>query len=391
MLTHEKYFDNNATTIASPQVVASMVEVLRDDFGNPSSIHSAGDRARDKIRDARTQVAELIGARPDQITFTSGGTEANNLVLTSAAQAFDRILTTAVEHSSVLTMIDPLRASGVEVDVLPVDSTGLVDLDRLEESLNKGARFASIQWANNETGVIQPISEIAQLCRRRGALLHCDAAQAVGKIPVDFDSLPIDFLTLTAHKFNGPQGVGAVVSKDPSFLHPMLFGGPQEEGLRPGTENVAGIVGLGTAARVRRETFLDANSRMQRLRDQFEQLIRDRLPDVHTNGGGANRIGNTSNLLFGNVDGQALVARLDQHGIRCSQSSACTNQRPEPSYVLRAMGLTEDEAYSSVRFSFGVYNTPEEVRSAAATIGDECEQLRRFSSQLANPYQGART
>ena len=239
--------------------------------------------------------------------------------------------------------------------------------------------------------MIQPVEQIAQLCRSRGIPFHTDACQAVGKLPIDLQQVPVDLLTLTAHKIHGPQGVGAVYARDPSWLVPMLHGGSQEYGLRAGTENLPGIVGLGVAAAVRRQQFEAVVLRLSRLRDQFEQCVLELVPGVTINGNIERRVCNTTNLCFHGVDGQALVARLDQEGIRCSQSSACTNRRPEPSYVLRAMGLSEEDAYASIRFSFGVFNTDQEVEAAAVVIRNLLSQLRHFATHIHNPYHSART
>lgn len=239
--------------------------------------------------------------------------------------------------------------------------------------------------------MIQPIEQIGEICRARGVPFHTDAAQAVGKLPMRVADLPIDLLTLTAHKLHGPQGVGALWARNPKWLTPQFFGGPQENGLRAGTENMPGIAGFGKAAELRLQNLSAVIDKLRQLRDGFEQRVRTLVPDVYINGDHNNRICNTTNLRFSRVDGQALVARLDQEGIRCSQSSACTNQRPEPSYVLRAMGLLEEEAYSSVRFSFGMDNTEEEAEIAAQAIQDICRQLRGFSNRISNPYQVART
>jgi cysteine desulfurase len=389
----EVYLDNNATTRPLPEVVDAMLGVLSEGFGNPSSAHAGGDRARSAIEHAREAVAALVGADPTKIFFTSGGTEANNLVLTSACrghQAHRRVITTAVEHSSVLKACEYLATEGIEIAYLAVDRQGRLSLDDLESALSQGAGLVSIQWVNNETGVIQPIQAILRLCNEASVPLHTDAAQAVGKLRIDIGAVPVDFLTLTAHKFHGPQGVGAIYAKKPKLLSPLLFGGPQEGGIRAGTENVPGIVGVGRAAELRNRRLDAIQAHLIKLRDQFEGAVLSSIPKVEVNGAVENRVCNTSNLLFRDTDGQALVVQLDLRGIRCSQSSACTNRRPEPSYVLRAMGLTEDEAYASVRFSFSEQNAAEEIDYVVAELVQVVTQLRSFSktSSLDVPKEG---
>lgn len=377
-MQREIYLDNNATTRPLTEVRKAMLEVLGQEFGNPSSAHGAGDRGRARLHRARETTATLLGCHPDQIVFTSGGTEANCLALLSTLEAdprSGRLITTEVEHSSVLRSAEFLESRGIEVVYLPVDRTGLVDIEQLKTALVPRTRLVSIQWVNNETGVIQPMEEIARLCQERGVPLHTDAAQAVGKTPVDVGFLPVDFLSLTGHKLHAPPGVGALYCREPRRVKPRLHGGPQESGIRPGTENLPGIVGLGVAMALRHDRFQEVISRMQLLRDTFERGVLDGLADVEINGAVDRRVANTTNLHFRGLDGQALTARLDQLGIRCSQSSACTNQRPEPSYVLQAMGLSEAEAYASVRFSVSEETTEDEIRKAVEAVVELHQRL----------------
>ena len=380
----EVYLDNNATTRPLPEVREAMMRVLGEDFGNPSSTHSAGDRVREEMVASREAVAKLVGAEADQIVFMGSGTEANNTVFNSVVQRAStekrvRIVTTTVEHSSIVKMCDYLSARGVEVVSVPVDRCGQLVWEALDEAVTPDTDLVSVQWVNNETGAILPIERIARLCQSRGVLFHTDAAQAVGKLPISITEMPVDFLAFTAHKFHGPQGVGALYVRSSKGLLPLLWGGSQEGGLRPGTENVPGIIGMGAAAQVRLGRLKDVLGLMASFRDHFEQSVIAQIPDVEINGDPNMRVCNTTNLLFRDVDGQALVARLDQEGVRCSQSSACTNQRPEPSSVLRAMGLSELEAYASIRFSFSEFNTVEDVDDAVVHLARLCEQLRRFS------------
>lgn len=380
----EVYLDNNATTKPLPEVREAMMRVMGEDFGNPSSAHSAGDRVRDAMVASREAVAQLVGAEADQIVFMGSGTEANNTVFNSLVQCAPiekrvRIVTTTVEHSSILKMCDYLSGRGVEIVFVPVGRCGQLVWEALDEAVTPDTDLVSVQWVNNETGAILPVERIARLCQSRGVLFHIDAAQAVGKLPVSVTELSVDFLAFTAHKFHGPQGIGALYVRSSKELLPLLWGGSQEGGLRPGTENLPGIVGMGTAARLRLERLKDVQGFMASLRDRFEQSVIAQISDVEINGDPDMRVCNTTNLLFRDVDGQALVARLDQEGVRCSQSSACTNQRPEPSYVLRAMGLSESEAYASIRFSFSEFNTVEDVDETIAHLAQLCEQLRSFS------------
>ena len=393
-MKREIYLDNNATTKVLPAVRDAMIYAIEDGFGNPSSVHSAGDRARAQLLNSRDRIEQLLGGNAGQVVFTASGTEANNLVLLSAANRagrVGRIVTISTEHSSVLKTVEHLHSQGVDSVIVPVLSDGIVDLTALDREITPETTLVSVQWVNSETGVIQPIELIGEICRARGIPFHSDASQAAGKLRIDLARKPVDFLTLTAHKVNGPQGIGAVYTRTPRWLVPVFHGGPQENGLRPGTENLPGIAGFGKAAELRTNCFESTVKTLGTIRDQFEHRVRQIVPNVTVNGNSQHRVCNTTNLCFHAIDGQALVARLDQEGVRCSQSSACTNQRPEPSYVLRAMGLSEAKAYSSVRFSFGVFNTIDEVETAALVIRDLVAQLRGFAAQMYNPYRNART
>jgi cysteine desulfurase len=383
--TKEIYFDNNATTKPLLPVRKAISDALSDTFGNPSSAHYSGERARNRIDAARDAVAGLIGADPGDVYFTSGGTESNNIVLNSFVfgKTNPKIVTTAIEHSSILKHCEMLEEIGVRISYLPVDGKGVVSFEDLEEFITPDTSLVSVQWVNNETGVIQPIEAIGDLCKKEGVPFHTDAAQAVGKLNIDLSRLPIDLLSMTGHKFHGPQGVGALYSRDRRSLRPLFFGGSQEGGIRPGTENVAGIAGIGKAAEIRSRRIRKVQKQLSELRDRFEDQILARIPGVEINGCKERRVCNTTNLLFRGVDGQALIAQLDQLDVRCSQSSACTNHRPEPSYVLRAMGLSEQDAYSSVRFSFAEGNTMDEVDWAVQQIEAICQRLRKFHGGYA--------
>ena len=383
MKPREIYLDNNATTRALPEVVEAVARVMRDGYGNPSSIHSAGARGRALLRRAREQVAEAVGSvDPVNVVFTSGATEANNLVvqgLLAGSMKGYRLVTTAVEHSSILAAAHALKRRGCEVLVLPVDAEGLVSVNALGEAIAPGRTLVSVQWANNETGVIQPIRELVERTHSAGGLFHTDAVQAVGKVRVDVEAVPADFLSLSGHKLHGPLGVGALVARNKKLLAPLVFGGSQENALRPGTENVPGIVGLGVALSLRHDRLEAVAATTSRMRDSFESLLADRGLAKMFNGARANRLPNTSNVQFRETDGEALSIRLDQMSVRCSLSSACTNQRPEPSYVLRAMGLSEAEAFASVRFGFSELNTMMEVDQAIEAITNIHASLIRFA------------
>ena len=378
MEPREIYLDNNATTQPFPEVRAAVLNAMGGSFGNPSSSHAAGDRSREKVRNARSSLASLLGCDPGSIVFTSGATEANNTVIRSFSGAGKRIVSTAVEHSSVLAALERVEGEGSEVLLLPVGRSGIVDPDNLREAIAPETALVSIQWVNSETGVIQPVEEFGRICSEAGVPFHTDAAQAVGKLPVNMRELPVDYASIAGHKFHAPPGTGALYLRRSAELKGFLYGGDQESGMRPGTENVPGIAGMGCAAGIRAGSLPETITRLGSLRDQFEGEIMDRCAGVSVNGGLAIRVCNTTNLLLDGVDGQALVARLDQRGIRCSQSSACTNHRPEPSHVLWAMGLSEEEAYASVRFSMSVLNTDEEVTAAAAAVAEVVAQIRAF-------------
>ena len=371
------YFDHNATTPILPAVARRMAEVAEFTPLNPSSAHHAGDKARKLLMDARESLGGLLGCDLGRLIFTSGGTEANNAAIWHGA-ADGAIVTTNIEHSSILACAEHLEARGTSVYYAEPDSEGRVTAEAVSEQLDRAladgpAGLVSVQWANNETGVVQPVEDILEICHQRGVPLHVDAAQAVGKLPIDLGALPVDFLTLTGHKFHGPTGIGALyVSED---IRPWLFGGDQELSRRAGTENLIGIVGLGAAAEARRKKLPTTTSALIALRDRFESHLLERFPWIKINGGRCPRIGNTSNVHFVGLDGQAIMAQLDVAGVCVSQSSACTNHKPTPSYVLRAMGLTEQEAYASVRFSFGETNTKDEIDQVLSELSMIVERL----------------
>jgi cysteine desulfurase len=366
------YLDNNATTPPDPEVVRALAAQLGENFGNPSSVHSAGRQARQALEKARAAVSALIGADPSEIVFTSGGTESNALALSGVLSAHsdrgDHIITTKTEHSSILQVCRHLESSGIRVTYLPVDSDGLVDPENIRQAIDRRTVLVSIAWANSETGVIQPIQEIAEIARQNRILLHTDAVQAVGKIPVDVQAAGVDLLSLSAHKFHGLKGVGALYIRKAISVVPLLHGGGQEGGLRSGTENVPGIVGMGMAAGIARRQLEHSPPRQQELRDILSREIRDEFPWVTINGHVSQRLPNTLNLCFQNIRGEEMVAFLDKEGICVSTGSACGEGEPEPSHVLMAMGLTDEQARSSVRFSLGRDTADDDVRKAVAAV-----------------------
>lgn len=374
----EVYLDNNATTHLACEVKDAMCAAVSQCFGNPSSEHRAGERSRRAIALARSSVAELLDAPTESVIFGSGVTELNNWVISSmlGRSGNKHHIVSDVEHPSVLETASVAESRGARVTRIPVDQNGLVDLGVLESALKSPTALVSIQWVNNETGVIQPVAEVAQICATAGVPFHCDAAQAAGKLEINLSSLQVDFVTVSAHKMHGPAGIGAIVIRDRRKMSPLLFGGSQEFGMRAGTENVIGIVGFGVAAATRNKMLSLAISRMTAFRDAFEEKVRNRIPGILINGSKIHRVCNTTNMIFPNLDGAALVALLDRQGVRCSQTSACTTSRPEPSHVLTAMGLTENEAFSSVRFSFSAQNSWAEVDLAVSKLQSAINQLK---------------
>jgi len=384
------YLDYNATTPVPPEVFEAMEPFWRELYGNPSSIHQGGERVARQLRRSRREVASLLGAHEEsEIVFTSGGTESNNAALRSAVSQGTgkrRIVTTAVEHSSILKTARALREEGIEMITLPVSREGELDQERLRESLTEDTALVSVMMANNETGVIFPIEEIGQVIREKGILFHVDAVQGVGKVSFSLARLPIDFLSLSAHKFGGPKGSGALYIRKGTPFRPLLFGGSQERGRRAGTENVPAIAGLGAACQRLQRVFLEETEKVRELRDDFEDSVLVRIPGVAVNGNRLNRLPNTSNLAFEGVDAEALLILLDQEGICASSGSACLSGAPEPSHVLKAMGLSDREAKSSVRFSFGPENTSEEVGKVLELLERFVNRLREIELEEQHPH-----
>jgi cysteine desulfurase len=382
------YFDHNATTPVHPAVVEAMVAALRDDYGNPSSVHRLGQRAKARLDEARGAVAALIGAEPGEIVFTSGGTEADNFALRGAAEALEatgrrHVVVSAIEHEAVLNTARALGRRGWRLSIVPVDPRGVVAPEAVAECLADDTVVVSVMLANNEIGTIQPIAAIAELAHARGALVHTDAVQAVGKIPVDVGALGVDLLSLSAHKFNGPKGVGALWIRRGTRLVPLLTGGRHERNRRAGTENVPGIVGLGVAARLAREKLEGEAARLAALRDRLEAGILARVPGTAVNGGGAPRVPNTTNVSFERVEAESLLIALDLEGVAVSTGAACSSGALEPSHVLRALGLPPQRVQGSIRFSLGLGNTEADVDYVLDRLPALVEKLRALTRPLA--------
>ncbi len=354
---NEVYLDYNATAPLRPEALSEMTDVLAHAHGNPSSTHGFGATARAALARARKQVAEALGVAADSIVFTSGATEANNTVLRQAAHSARgrdaHLVSCATEHPSVLEELRALAAEGCRVTILPVERDGRLDLARFEAALTPGTRLASVMWANNETGVIQPIAELARLAAARGVPFHSDAVQALGKLPLALAGLPLDFVSFSAHKLGGPKGVGALYVRPGAELVPLLRGGSQEKGRRPGTENVPGIVGFGAACAAAGAELELAHARNERLRERLWDGIRASLPDAQRNGAPEHTLAHTLNVSFAGASGEALVESLDLEGIAVATGAACHAGSTEPSHVLSAMGVPRELGASAIRFSFG--------------------------------------
>jgi cysteine desulfurase len=381
--THKVYyFDNNATTRVAPEVVDAMIPFLREMWGNPSSAYAFGAQVHGHVEAARELVAALINADPKEIIFTSCGTESNNSAIHSALltnPAKRHVITTAVEHSANINFGEYLEKRGYEVTYLPVDSDGHLDLGLLDKSIRPDTAIVSIMWANNETGVIFPIEEIAAICRSKGVLCHTDAVQTPGKLKIDVRALGVDFLSLSAHKLNAPKGIGLLYVKRRTKYQPYVIGGHQERGKRGGTENVANIVGFGRAAQIALATLDDENTRVRALRDKLENFILANIPNTIRNGAKEPRLPNTTNICFEFVEAEAILLLLDKAGICASSGSACTTGSLDPSHVLSAMGISPMRARGSVRFSLGIYNTDEDVDHVIKTLPPIIARLRAIS------------
>lgn len=373
------YLDSNATTEIDPAVVEAMMPYLTEFHGNPSSAYRFGNQNAQAVDDARDQVAALIGADPREIIFTSCGTESDNAALNSALlnnPTKKHIITSAVEHSAVIKHCKFLEKQGYQVTWLPVDSNGLITARQVEEAIRPETAAVSLMWANNETGVLFPVEEIAEVCSARKVLFHTDAVQAVGKIPINMKSNKIDTLAISGHKLHCPKGIGVLYVRRKVTFHPFMIGGGQERGKRGGTENVPYIIALGKACELAAQRMEEENTRVKALRDRLEQGLCSSIEGTKVNGGGAPRLPNTSNLAFPGIEAEAALVLLDQNKICASSGSACTTGSLEPSHVLTAMGLTASDARGSLRLSFSVYNTDDEVTKALEIIPQVVARLR---------------
>lgn len=380
------YFDNNATTQVAPEVLEAMLPFFKDMYGNASSMHSFGGQVGKYIATAREQIADLLGALPDEIMFTSCGTESDNTAVISAIETQPEkkhFVTTRVEHSAMLAMGDYLEKKGYEVTYISVDSKGQLDLAELEAAIRPDTALVSTMFANNETGTIFPVAKIADIVKSKGVLFHVDAVQAVGKEIIDLQKLPIDFLALSGHKLHAPKGIGVLYIRRGTRFRPFLRGGHQERGRRAGTENAPYIIGLGKACELAGSNILKERTEVARLRDMLEQGILAKIDHAIVNGDREHRLPNTTSIAFEAVEGEAILLMLDQFGICASSGSACTSGSLEPSHVLRAMGVPFNYAHGSIRFSLSRYSTEEEVKKVIEVTPKIIENLRAIS-----PFRG---
>jgi cysteine desulfurase len=383
------YLDYNATTPVDRAVLDAMKPYFAENFGNAGSIHSAGQRARSAVDAARESVAALVGAKSSEVVFTSGGTEADNLailgVVDVAARAADNpksrkhVVTSAIEHHAVLNTCQELEKRGVDVTYVPVSSRGVVDPGDVQRALRSETVLITVMHANNELGTLQPIEEIGRIAKEAGIHFHCDAVQSAGKVALDVNRLGVDLLSISAHKIYGPKGTGALYVRSGTSIEPLFHGGHAERDRRPGTENVPGIVGMGKAAELAREQLVSDASRIGALRDRLEAALRDKIPVARVNGDRNNRVPNTANFTFSAAGGEALVIALDLQGVECSSGAACSSGSVEPSHVLTAIGLSDDEARSSIRISLGRPTTAAEIDQAIRVIPGVVERLRALS------------
>ena len=377
------YFDHNATTPVDPEVLQAMLPFLGQEFGNASSIHSAGQRARAAVEAARASVAALLGAKPSEIVFTSGGTEADNLAVLGTLAAADgakrHLITSRIEHPAVLGACHALGRRGVEISYLPVGRDGIVDPADVRKALRPETALISVMHANNELGTVQPVEEIGRIAAEADVIFHSDAVQSAGKLPLDVNQLGVDLLSISAHKLYGPKGVGALYVRTGTALEAQFHGGHDERDPRPGTENVAGIAGLGKAAELARRDLTEDAGRLRGLRDRLERELLAAVPEARLNGDAQRRVPNTANISFLGAGGEALVIALDLKGIACSTGAACSSGAIEPSHVLTAIGLSPLEARASLRISLGRGTTAGEIDYAVGVIPAVVERLRKLS------------
>jgi cysteine desulfurase len=374
--------DNNATTQVAPEVLEEMLPYFSEFYGNPSSMHTFGGMVEQKIVEARERLARLLGASPEEIIFTSCGTESDNTAIRAAILSNPdkkHIVTSRVEHPAVKNLYEYLAKNGYRVTFVPVDRKGILDLDYLYKNLSEDTAIVSLMWANNESGVIFPIEDIGKVLKEKGIVFHTDAVQAVGKIPIDLKNVNVDMLSLSGHKLHGPKGVGALYVRKGTKFSPFLIGGHQEKGRRGGTENAASIVGLGKASELAARNISGENIRVKKLRDKLETEILNRVSNAIINGDREHRLPNTTSIAFEFVEGESILLMMDEYGICASSGSACTSGSLEPSHVLRAMGVPFTAAHGSVRFSLSIYNTEEEIDFIIEKLPPIIERLRELS------------
>ena len=384
MTVQRLYLDHNATTPLHPAVIDRMTEALREEFGNPSSVHHFGQRAKAAIDEARSAVAALIGADPPEIVFTSGGTEGDNIAIRGVAEALEatgrrHLIASAIEHEAVLNTLKALAKRGWKTTLLAVGESGIVSPESLRAALTDETALVSVMHANNEIGTIQPIAELARLAHERGALFHTDAVQSAGKIPIDVKALGVDLLSISAHKFYGPKGVGAIWIRRGLRLLPPTTGGKQERSRRAGTENVASIVGMGVAAKVAQLKMKDEAARTAALRDRLEEGVVRTVPGTVINGTRGSRVPNTTNISFDRVEAESLLIALDLEGVAVSTGSACSSGTLEPSHVLKAMGFPAHRTQNSIRFSLGTGNTEADIDRVIAVLPAIVDKLRSLT------------
>jgi len=382
------YVDNNATTRVAPEVFEEMTPYFTELYGNPSSMHFFGGQVQHKVEEARERVARLLGARPQEIIFTSCGTESDNAAIMSALQVNPEkrhVLTTRVEHPAIKNLVAHLKREGYRVTELPVDRQGLISMEEVSRAMTDDTAIVSIMWANNETGVLFPVEEIATLAKSRGIIFHTDAVQAVGKIPVNMAESQIDMLSLSGHKLHAPKGIGVLYVRRGTRFAPFVIGGHQEGGRRGGTENVPYIIGLGKACELAATNLEEKNQRVKSLRDKLENGLLEMIENSMINGDPEQRLPNTSSVSFEYVEGESILLKLSDKGICASSGSACTSGSLEPSHVLRAMGVPFTAAHGSIRFSLSSYNTEEEVDYILEVMPPIIEQLRTISPFWKKP------
>jgi cysteine desulfurase len=374
------YMDNNATSPLLPEVLEAMRPYFIEEFGNASSIHHHGQSTRAAVERARESVASMLGCRSSEIVFTSGGTEGDNLAIFGLIKAGDHVITSTIEHHAVLNACKQLERRGCDVTFVPVDGRGVIDPADVKRALHKNTKLISIMMANNETGVVQPVEEVGRVAREADVYFHADAVQAAGKVPIDVKEVGCDLLSISGHKMHAPQGIGALYVRKGTLIEPLFYGGNHERQRRAGTENVAGIVGLGKAAEIAQAGFADGTiARLTQLRDRLQSEITGCLDDVGVNGEGAPRVPTTTNIHFDHIEGEALVIALDLKGLAVSTGAACSSGAIEPSHVLTAMGLPPDRARASLRFSLGKQTTAGDVDFAFSIIPETVARLRELS------------